>query len=65
MESRLIYSIQVPGNSLELMMGGRSSYEDDKMIEDTVRNLLKIGEENDSKCAQKVKSEGLMLTPLM
>ena len=65
MASRLIYYIQEPEDSLELMLGGRSWNEDDKMIEGMVRNTVKIGEENNSKRAQKIKSKGLMLTPPM
>jgi hypothetical protein len=47
------------------MLGGRSSSKENKMITGRVSNLVKIGEENDSKCSQKVKSEGLMLTASM
>jgi hypothetical protein len=38
------------------MLGGESSSEDDKIMADIVSNLVKIEGENNSKCAQKVKS---------
>jgi len=44
------------------MLGGRSAFEDNKIMVGMASSLVKIGGRNDSKCVYKLKLEGLMLT---
>jgi hypothetical protein len=48
-------NIEIPEDSIELMLGGRSSSKDDKMIVFMVRSLEEVREETCLKYAQKIK----------